>query len=757
MSFPFTEQYDLMDCGPACIKMVSEHYGKKYSLEYLRELCYLNHTGVSMLSLNKACENLGFLTYAVKTDVNQLKDCPLPCILHWNQEHFVVLYQVDKKRNFFSKRIIDDIKFKIADPAHGLVTLDKVTFLKGWITTNDEKGTVLLLEPTPDFYNKEIVGKAKSPRRKGYKFLFSYLRPHKKYLIQLTIGMLAASVISLSFPFLMQLLVDYGIGDKNMEIIYLILLSQLFLFLGNSAIEMLQSWLLLHVNTRVSLNIISDFLIKLLRLPIKFFDTKSIGDISQRIEDHHRIETFLTSSTLTSLFSLINIFVFTVVLAYYDFKILLLFVLFSTAAVAWIFLFQKKRKQLDYKRFFRNREAQDKLYEMITGMQEIKLYGSETPKRWEWERLQVKLFKLSIKSLGLEQYQKGGFLFLSQLKNIFISFIAAKAVVDGYLTLGVLLSISYIIGQTNGPLQQLVSFVKEGQDARISMDRMQEIHLKNNEEEPSSIISNQNNRQIDNFPKSITVDEVSFQYEGPHSPFVLKNINLQIPQGKVTAVVGITGSGKTTLMKLLLNFYRPILGNVFVGNQNLSDVSPNFWRSQCGTVMQDSYIFSDTIANNIALGGKPIDPERMEYAVKIANTKDFIESLPLAYTTKIGNNGIGISGGQRQRILIARAVYKNPQYLFFDEATSALDANNESKIMKNLNKFFDGRTVLIIAHRLSTVKNADQIIVLENGEIVERGTHHELTQAHDRYYVVKCNIKGKVNNTSQIIVCLGNI
>lgn len=736
MKFIIHNQYDTMDCAPTCLMMIAEYYGKKYALEYLREISYLNAEGVSLLSINDAAEEIGFRTLMVKTTFeNLINDCPLPVILHWNQDHFVVLYEIKKKRKFlsFSSIVSDNVKLKVADPAHGLVTIDKVTFLKAYISTADDKGAALLLEPTPKFYGKEPI----KEKRKSFKFLFGYLRPHKKYLTQLVIGMITVSVISIAFPFLMQLLVDYGIQEKNMQIIYLILLSQLFLFIGNSAIGMLQSWLLLHVNIRISLNIISDFLIKLLRLPIKFFDTKSIGDISQRIEDHHRIETFLTNTTLTSLFSLINIFVFTIVLAYYDIKILLLFVSFSVAAVAWIFLFQKKRKQLDYKRFFRSRETQDKMYEMIAGMQEIKLYGSETTKRWEWESLQVKLFKLGVQSLGLEQYQKGGFIFLSQLKNILISFIAATAVVNGELTLGVLLSISYIIGQTNGPLQQLVSFVKAGQDARLSMDRMQEIHNKNNEEEgeqDQTVLSVQNNYLKNGSPRSINIENLSFQYEGPHSSFVLKDVNLCIPDGKITAIVGVTGSGKTTFMKLLLGFYKPVSGNIRIGDVKLSDISPRYWRTQCGTVMQDSYIFSDTIAHNIALDGKPIDHDKMQYAVKIANTKEFIEDLSLAYTTKIGNSGIGISGGQRQRLLIARAVYKNPQYLFFDEATSALDANNERLIMDNLEDFFHGRTVLIIAHRLSTVKNADQIIVLDKGEIVEMGTHHELTQAHDRYY-----------------------
>lgn len=717
-----------MDCGPTCLKMVADYYGKSYSLNYLREQSFLNREGVSLLSINDAAEKLGFRTVMAKLSFDKLiADGPLPCILHWNQEHFVVLSQIKKSNSIFNKRSskTHSIKFTIADPGHGIVTIDEQTFKKAWISTSDERGVALLLEPGPDFYIKEEVAESKA----GYTFLFRYLKPYKKHITQLIIGMLTASLISLAFPFLTQLLVDVGVADKNVPILYLILLSQLFLFAGDMAIEVVRSWLLLHINTRVSLNIISDFLMKLLRLPIKFFDTKAIGDITQRINDHNRIETFLTGVTLSSLFSMISIVIFTFVLGFYDWKILFIFSVLSLLGVSWVFLFQNKRKTLDYKRFSRNRENQDKLYEMITGMQEIKLYGSETPKRWEWEQLQVKYFKLNIKSLALEQYQHTGFTFFTHLKNILISFVAAQEAIHGNMTLGALLSISYIIGQTNGPLEQLVAFVKAAQDARLSMDRLQEIHNKGEEEEDGEI-----NQTYTPAHKAIELKDVSFQYGGPHSSYVLKNINLSIPKGKVTAVVGSSGSGKTTFMKLLLNFYNPVSGSISIGENNLSTVSPKWWRNQCGTVMQEGYIFYDTIAKNIALDGKEIDEKTMDHAVKIANLQEFVDDLPLGFTTKIGNSGIGLSGGQKQRILIARSVYKNPDYLFFDEATSSLDANNERLIMDNLNEFFEGKTVVIIAHRLSTVKNADQIVVLEKGEIAEIGNHQTLVKAKGKYF-----------------------
>ena len=716
--YPFQRQYDTMDCAPACLKMVAEYFGKIYSLQYLRDQCYLNREGVSLLSLNDAAENLGMHTLMANVPLETLvNDAPLPCILHWNQHHYVVLYKVKNRK-----------KFIIADPGHGLVKVDLATFKKSWISGADETGVGLFLEPTQHFEKKPGV----KDRNKGYGFLFRYILPYKKYLAQLIIGMIAASAISLIFPFLTQLLIDNGVKDKNLSIITLILLAQLFLFLGSTSIDLIRSWLLLHINTRISLNIISDFLIKLLKLPMKYFDSKAVGDISQRVNDHHRIESFLTGAALSSLFSIINILVFTTILFYYNTSIFFAFLILSTISVTWVLLFQKKRKELDYKRFARNRENQNKLYEMITGMQEIKLFGNETVKRWEWERLQIKYFKLNIRSLTLEQFQQTGYIFFSQLKNIIIFYIAANAVVKYNLSLGTLLSISYIIGQTNGPLEQLITFFKSAQDAKLSMDRLQEIHNIKDEDATDRPLQNVNGPGL--LHSQIELKNVSFQYEGPSSPKVLSNVTLSIPKGKITAIVGTSGSGKTTLLKLLLKYYKPVDGDIFVGNENLESIPAKSWRGQCGTVMQDGYIFYDTVARNIAFDGNEIDDNLIQNAVKVANLDEFIINLPLGYTTKIGNSGIGISGGQRQRILIARAVYKNPHYLFFDEATSSLDANNELVIMNNLNRFFVDKTVVIIAHRLSTVKNADQIIVLENGSIAETGNHVSLIREKGKYY-----------------------
>ncbi|HEY1045118.1 MAG TPA: peptidase domain-containing ABC transporter, partial [Bacteroidia bacterium] len=717
--FKFYKQYDTMDCGPTCLRMIAKHYGKEYSLEYLRSRSYITREGVNLLGISDAAEQIGFRTLAVKTDLDKLlKDAPLPCVLHWHQNHFVVLYKVKNKQ------------YHIADPAEGLFKVDETTFLKSWQTA-DNKGIALLLEVSEDFNTLNVEDKT---NKKGFSFLFTYLKPYKSFVFQLFLSMLVGSGFSLIFPFLTQNLVDKGINEQNISFVSMMLFSQLALFFGSTAIEIIRSWIMLHMNSRININIISDFLIKLMKLPIKFFDTKHIGDIKQRINDHNRIQTFLTGSALSTLFSLINLLIFTVVLAIYSTKILLIFMAFSAIGIAWIVLFLKKRKEFDYIRFQRMSENESTLVELISGMQEIKLNNSEKIQRWKWERIQAKLFKLNIKSLSLGQYQQVGSSFFNQLKNIIISYISALEVINGNITLGMMMSISYIVGQLNNPIQSILSFIQSAQDAKISLDRLSEIHGMQDEEtevhrQNLSLLKVDKEGELeyagfvsDALPQhteedAIKLENVSFQYQGPHSPYVLKNINLSIPKGKITAIVGMSGSGKTTLMKLLLQYYEPVSGVIKIGSHQLSELPPHWWREQCGSVMQEGYIFNDTIANNIAVCDEYPDHNKLKFAVKTANISDFINELPMGYNTKIGTMGNGVSSGQRQRILISRAVYKMPQYLFFDEATSALDANNEKIIMENLNEFYKGKTVLIIAHRLSTVKNADQIVVLEHGEI----------------------------------------
>lgn len=724
MPFPFYKQLDTMDCGPTCLRMVAKYYGKNYSLPFLREQAFITREGVSLLGISEAAETIGFKTLSGKITFEQLdEEVNLPCILHWNQNHFVVLPPQNYDRNKKNSKIL------VADPAHGLIMLDRETFLRNW-KGNNQEGIALMLEPTNTFLNDKE--ESQTSAAKGFKFLFQYLKPYRKYIVQLFISILLGSLLSLLAPFLTQNLVDNGINHHDLGFVHLILISQLVLFAGSTAIELIRSWLLLHINSRINISIISDFLVKLMKLPISFFDTKMVGDIQQRIGDHSRIQSFLTGTTLSTLFSLINLLVFSIVLGIYSGLILSVFFAFSAAAIIWIVFFLKKRKALDYMQFQRMGEHQNILIELITGMQEIKLNNAETMKRWEWEKVQARLYKISVRGLALGQYQQVGSMFFTQLKNILIAYITAREVMNGHMTLGMMLSVSYIIGQMNSPLDQLLGFVQAAQDAKISLDRLGEIHNKENEEQLhyNTTLNSPDHSGTGN----ITLCNVSFQYGSPQAPFVLKDIDLVIPKGKVTAIVGTSGSGKTTLLKLLLQFYDPTQGKIKIGDKDLNDCSPKWWRNQCGSVMQDGFVFSDTIAGNISVGDERPDIGKLLHAVKVANIQDFIEQLPLRYRTKLGSTGNGISEGQKQRIQIARAVYKNPDYLFFDEATSALDANNEKIIMENLDRFFIGKTVVVIAHRLSTVKNADQIIVLEKGRIVETGTHAELSKSGGKYF-----------------------
>lgn len=733
--FPYYQQLDSMDCGPTCIRMVAKYYGRSYSLQTLRENSFITREGVSMLGISDAAEGIGLRTTGVRISFDRfIEDMTFPCILHWEQYHFVVCYGVKKKRNLFAKTNDEEFQIMISDPARGQYTLNKDEFLGKWISSKlegYETGIALMLKPTPEFYEHEDEKKKEG---RNLRYFLRYLTPYKKQLLQLFVGMGIGSILQLIFPFLTQAVVDQGIGNNNLSFITLILIAQLVLFVTQLAIEFIRSWITLHMNTRINIALISDFLIKLMKLPLRFFDTKNIGDIMQRIGDHNRIESFLTGSTLSTLFSFGNFFIFAFILGYYNLSILGVFVLGNTLYVAWILFFMKYRRNLDYKKFAQASAEQGNLVHMVTGMQEIKLNNIEKQYRWKWERIQVKLFKINIKGLALGQYQQLGSVFFSQTTSLFISFLAAKLVVDGDITLGMMMSISYIIGQLSAPIGQVIGFAQSFQDAKISLERLNEIH--NKEDEDQSI-----DLKINYLPdnKSISINDVSFSYDGSDREYVLDNINLFIPENKVTAIVGASGSGKTTLVKLLLGFYSPIKGNIKIDQTPLHEINQHLWRQKNGAVLQDGFIFSDTIANNIAVGEESIDRIKLIHAVKVANIQDFIENLPLKYNTKIGMDGNGISQGQRQRLLIARAVYKNPDYIFLDEATNALDANNERVILDNLNTFYKGKTVIIVAHRLSTVQHADNIIVLDQGRIIEEGTHCELTDKRGAYYTLVKN------------------
>lgn len=721
MKFPFYKQLDAMDCGPSCLRMIARYHGKKFSVQQLREQSFIQRTGVNMQGISEAATSIGMRATGIRTTIEKLKQqSKLPCILHWNQMHFVVLYKiVEKKGKYF---------FYIADPAYGLLKYEEEELKKCWISTSQggvEKGIAMLLDVTPQFYDMEPI------KYEGLSLwhLLRYVHPYRRMIVQLIIGLLAGSVLQLAFPFLTQTIVDQGIGHRNLNFIQLILAAQLMLVFSRTLIEVIRRCILLHISTRVNVSLISDFLVKLMRLPMRFFDSKLAGDLIRRIEDHKRIEMFLTQSVLSILFASITIVIFGAVLAVYNLKIFFLFLLFSILYVGWVKLFMRKRADLNRKNFEQMSINQDNLMQMIYGMQDIKLLGCEQQKRWEWENIQASLFQINIKSLNLGQWQQVGAVLINEVKNILITVLSATAVLNGDITLGIMLSIQYIIGQMQGPIEQFVSFMQQAQDAQLSLERLGEIHSKPNEEEDRE---NAEEQVADN--RSIQLQNVFFTYGSQKSKKIIKGISLDIPAGKTTAIVGLSGSGKTTLIKLMLGFYPPTEGKVSIGGQSLQDMSFKQWRKHCGVVMQEGFIFNDTIANNIAPEDEIVDKQKLLYAADMANIRSFIESLPLKYNTRIGNTGQGLSQGQKQRLLIARAIYRDPDYLFFDEATNALDTDNEKTIQRNLNQFFKNRTVVIVAHRLSTVRNADQIVVLKDGNITEQGTHESLISLRGDYY-----------------------
>ena len=668
------------------------------------------------MGISSAAESIGFRTLGVTLTFDQLtREAPLPLIVHWNQNHFIVVYQTDKN------------KIYTADPAYGLISYSHKEFMNNWLSNKEKsenKGLALLLEPGPDFFNQS----GEKINKSSFRFLLSYLKTYRNFLFQLLLGVIIGSILQLILPFLTQSIVDYGINNRDLGFIYLILIAQLVVVISRQTVDFIRGWILLHLSTRINISLISDFLVKLMKLPIGFFDSKLVGDILQRINDHRRIESFLTTSSLNILFSFFNLLIFSLVLGIYSLKILGVFLAGSLLYFLWINIFMKKRRELDYKRFMKMSDNQGKIIQIISGIEEIKLNNAERDKRWEWENVQSSLFKINIRGLSLNQYQLAGGVLINEIKNIIITFMAASAVVNGEITLGMMLAVAYILGQLNSPIEQMVEFLRSTQDAKISLERLGEIHENKNEEDENELM------KAEPTGKKISIKNLSFRYEGPYSSFVLKNLDLEIPENKVTAIVGTSGSGKTTLIKMLLGYYPPTEGDIFIGDQNLRNMSPNRWRQRCGVVLQNGYLFSDSIARNIALGENNIDTKKLAYSAQLANINEFIESLPLGYNTKIGQEGQNLSGGEKQRILIARAIYKTPDFLFIDEGTSSLDANNERTIMQNLFEFYKSRTVVVVAHRLSTVKEAHQIVVLDKGCIVEKGTHAELSRLKAHYY-----------------------
>lgn len=717
-SFPWIKQSDAMQCGSACLAMICMFHGQKKNLNEISKICRSSISGISVNGIEEAAEKLGLKADSRFIPYKELSSIDHPVILHWNQNHFVILFKVSNNGR----------KFYISDPGKGISTYSHDEFRKHWVSTiidGEENGVIISLLPTKDFNRDKVINYTES---RSLKFLSLYLKEYKKHFIQIILGLLLGCVLQLILPFLTQSIVDIGINHNDIGFIWLIMLGELMIVIGRTSTDFIRRWLLLHISMRINISLVSDFFIKLLKLPMYFFDTKLMGDLLQRIGDHTRVQNFLTGQVLNIVFSILSFMIFGIVLFIYN---PLIFGIFATGSFCyglWITSFLRKRKVLDYELFEQQAINQNRTYQFITSMQEIKLQDCEQRRRWEWEDTQADLFAVQMKSLKLQQTQEAGSIFINEVKNIIITVLAATAVINGQMTLGAMLAVQYIIGQLNSPVEQFMSFIYSLQDVKISLERINEIHEGKNEE------TTENQAKSFGTEKAISLDNIDFKYDSHALKKTLEGISFSIPEGKVTAIVGASGSGKTTLIKLMLGYYKVMSGKISISNRNLNEYDLKWWRRHCGVVMQDGVIFSESIARNIAVGDGDIDVDRLEQAARIANIHDYIMGLPLKYNTLIGRDGVGLSQGQKQRILIARAVYKNPDFIFLDEATNALDAKNERAIVENLDEFYKGRTVVVVAHRLSTVRNADQIIVLDGGKVVEIGNHTSLIEKKGAYY-----------------------
>ena len=690
--------------------MMCSFYGKNISQQRVRNLAPVSRDGVSLLALSEAAIELGFDAKNYKLDFEDLlSEINVPFVAHLVTNHFVIVHKIEKGNVF------------IADPEKGLIKITKKEFKKLWCNEGTNCGIILNLEPTDKFHDKEY-----NDDQKYFKMIYSKIIIYKKLLFFLFLGMLLGSVFQLILPVLTQTLVDKGINPKNLDIVKLVILGQLVLIFSRNTVELVRSRLIMHIGNKLNLRLIYEFLVKLVSLPISFFEKKIISDILQRIGDNYRIENFVTYYFLSIIFVVINFLLFGTILIFYNFNIFLIFIIASILYFLWILSFLKKRKALDTEKFIVRSENQNMVIQLIRGIQDIKLNNAGEIKINEWAKTQTSLYNLNIKSLTINQYQQAGAIIINELKNLLITYLAAAYVISGEITLGMMFAIQYLIGQLSLPIEQFVSFLHSAQDAKISLERLSEINSIESEKSGEKKLSFGN--------KGITVSNLSFQYGNKYTDYVLKNINAKIPLGSKTAIVGESGSGKTTFIKMLLGIYKPVEGNIFIGNDNIDDLEINYWRSACGVVMQDGYIFQDTIENNITLGDDKIDYKKLNEAVRLSNINELVDSLPLKLKTKIGNEGNGLSEGQKQRLLIARAFYKQPEILFLDEATNSLDSRNEISIMNFIETVFRGKTLIIAAHRLSTIKNADLILVLNKGLLVEQGTHLDLVNSKGYYY-----------------------
>lgn len=700
-----------MDCGPACLKIISKYYGKSFSMKYLRDQCQITREGVSMKDLSRVAESIGLRSLPLKVSCEDLvRKIPLPCIIHWNYAHFVVLYRVKGRRMY------------ISDPQVGLITYDRDRFTYGW-KKNNERGIILVLEPSQRFHDAQNV---QSPGRLNN--YFNYLKPHVNFLLQVFFGMLMGVGISLLFPFITQSVVDIGIETQDFDFINILLIATIVLTLSSVFSNFVQSRMMLHVADRINISMVSDFIQKTLRLPVTFYERKMTSDILNRINDHGRIQQFVLHSFLGIIIAGLSFLVYAAILATYQITLFAFFLGGTILYVLWILLFLQKRRTLDYQFFDSNIYNQNEIIQIAENSTEIKINNLEQKKRWDWEKSRFEIYDLNIKLLNLSQIQNIGTAIIDRLKNVFITFFAAKAVINGQMSLGMMLSAQYIIGQMNGPVGRLIGFIQSYQDARISLERVGEVVHEEAEES-----------RVEGFEvampndRTIRLKGLSFRYHSG-SPYILKDLDLEIPHGKMTAIVGPSGSGKSTLMKILLRLYQNYEGEIEIGNANFKAIDLHRWRSSCGAVLQEGKIFNDSILHNIVLDADNIDPDRLKAVIRQANLQAFIDALPQKLYSLIGQGGNGISGGQKQRILIARALYKDPEFLFFDEATNALDTKNEREITRQLRETFDGKTSIVIAHRLSTVRSADQIVVLDRGHIVERGDHAALVHKKGTYF-----------------------